>query len=211
MFTGLIEAVGTVRDCRRTAAVWRLSIECPKIASELALGQSVAVSGVCLTVVSAKADLFDVEMMPETAQRTRFASLTRGMKVNLERALRLGDRLDGHIVQGHVDGTARLKELTGGDQTRVARFDAASSLMRGIVAKGSIALDGVSLTVIDASGVDFSVGLIPATLSLCTLGGLRPGDTVNVETDIIGKYVERILEPSRSERLSIEELTQLGY
>ncbi len=211
MFTGLVEAVGTVSDFRKTSAVYRLAIDCSQIAPELVLGQSVAVSGACLTVVSLKGDIFEVEMIPETASRTNLSSLVRGMKVNLERALKLGDRLDGHMVQGHVDGTAKLKSLTGG-QTRTAYFEAKEDLLRGIVPKGSVAIDGVSLTVIDAGRTEFSVGLIPATLTNCTLGFLKPGDIVNIETDIIGKYVERLLGGIRSSgSLSIEELKKLGY
>ena len=220
MFTGLVETVGTVRALRRTGAVYCLSIEAPEIAPELVLGQSVSVSGACLTVTSCRGDGFDVEMMPETLSRTWFGeSLKPGMPVNLERAMRLGDRLDGHIVLGHVDGTARLAELQGGDQTRVACFSAPRGLLRGIVSKGSVALDGVSLTVIDVDNTTFSVGLIPTTLISCTLGGLKVGMSVNLETDILGKYVERLMAPlppgstasGPSRGLSMEELRELGY
>ncbi|NLL36832.1 MAG: riboflavin synthase [Fretibacterium sp.] len=213
MFTGLVEMVGTVRAFQRTGVVYRLTVESPELAPELVLGQSVSVSGACLTVVAVQGDAFDVEMISETVQRTRFANLTQGTRLNLERALRLGDRLDGHLVQGHVDGIARLRELSSGAQTRVARFEAVPSLLRGIVPKGSVALDGVSLTVIEVTRTDFSVGLIPATLQRCTLGSLRAGDIVNLETDIIGKYVQRLMETLSSGRLSlsIEELTELGY
>ena len=212
MFTGLVEAVGAVRDFRRTESVHLLSIESPALAPLLALGQSVSVSGACLSVVALHEDVFDVEMMPETAERTWFSGLRPGTAVNLERAMALGDRLDGHLVLGHVDGTAVLKRLSGGARTRVASFGAEPRLLRGIVSKGSVALDGVSLTVIDVSASDFSVGLIPTTLESCTLGRLRAGSIVNLETDILGKYVERLLGARGSGMsLSIEELKDLGY
>jgi riboflavin synthase len=222
MFTGLVEALGTVRDVRRTGPVFRMSIECPAVAPELVYGQSVAVSGACLTVVALHGDAFDVEMMPETAERTRFSSLARGSRVNLERAMKLGGRLDGHLVLGHVDGTATLEKLSGSERTKTAWFRTERSVARYIVEKGSVALDGVSLTVIDVAGgaadavnAVFSVGLIPATLENCTLGCMKPGSRVNVETDIIGKYVERLLCPrnpgGKTDKLTLEELCDLGY
>lgn len=212
MFTGLVEAVGAVRAFRRTDSVYLLSIECPAIAGELVLGQSVAVSGACLSVVALHGDGFDVEMMTETAERTWFSALKPGTAVNLERAMVLGDRLDGHLVLGHVDGTAVLRRLSGKGRTRLACFAAEPRLLRGIVSKGSVAIDGVSLTVVDVSPADFSVGLIPTTLESCTLGQLAAGSVVNLETDILGKYVERLLGSLGSgTRLSIEELKDLGY
>jgi len=223
MFTGLVETVGTVRDLKKTESVFRLSVDCPKLVPELIFGQSVAVSGACLTVVSTGSGVFDVEIMPETFARTRFSSLLRGAKVNLERAMRLDGRLEGHLVQGHVDGTAALEKLTGTGRTKTARFHALESITRYIVSKGSIAVDGVSLTVIDSQKDAFSVGLIPATLENTTLGDLKPGDNVNIETDIIGKYVERLFgkfgksggldgQPaSVSGALTLEELYKLGY
>ncbi|MDR1875427.1 MAG: riboflavin synthase [Synergistaceae bacterium] len=217
MFTGLIEAVGRVQDIRRTSGVFRLTVECAKVAPELIPGQSVAVSGACLSVVALRGNAFDVEMMPETAARTRFSSLSRGDRVNIERAIRMGDRLDGHLVLGHIDGTAVLRDVSGGNRTKEAWFRASKDLMRTVVKKGSIAIDGVSLTVIDAEAEAFSVGLIPTTLEGCTLGELGPGDTVNIETDIIGKYMERLLRPRTSGTsdgpgsLTLEELCDLGY
>ena len=214
MFTGLVETMGTVRALRRTGAVYCLSLEAPKIAPELVLGQSVSVSGACLTVTACRGDGFDVEMMPETLNRTWFGErLKPGMPVNLERAMRLGDRLDGHIVLGHVDGTAKLSELRGNEQTREAVFSASPELLRGIVSKGSVALDGVSLTVIEAGERMFSVGLIPTTLTFCTLGGLKVGMSVNLETDILGKYVERLMghAPTKLGFPTEEELKKLGY
>ncbi|MCR5346592.1 MAG: riboflavin synthase [Fretibacterium sp.] len=215
MFTGLVETVGTVRALHRTGAIYRLSIEAPKIASELVPGQSVSVSGACLTVTNCGGDMFDVDMMPETLSRTWFGDrgLTPGTQVNLERAMRLGDRLDGHIVLGHVDGKAKLSELRGNEQTREALFSVSRDLLRGVVPKGSVALDGVSLTVIYVAETTFLVGLIPTTLSSCTLGGLKPGMSVNLETDILGKYVERLMgyPTAKVGFPTEEELRRLGY
>lgn len=223
MFTGLVETTGSVSSFRRAGEVFRLAVKAPAIASELILGQSVAVSGACLSVTSVTGDTFEVDMMPETAERTWFGSRMKpGVSVNLERALRVGDRLDGHMVLGHVDGTAVLRELSGG-RTREALFSAPPSLTRGIVPKGSVAIDGVSLTVINVTDSSFSVGLIPTTLDSCTLGGLGVGGTVNIETDILGKYVERLLSAQigvqtrrtdprdAASNLSIEELIKLGF
>ena len=220
MFTGLVEAIGTVRDIQKTGEVFRLSIECPKLAPELALGQSVSVSGACLSVAARGSgvfgSVFDVEIMPETMARTRFSSLTRGSRVNLERAMKLEGRLDGHLVLGHVDGTALLEKLSGPARTKAAYFRASKDVMRYVVAKGSIAVDGVSLTVIGVSSEGFSVGLIPTTLENCTLGQLKRGDVVNIETDVIGKYVEQLLNreregPKAAGRLTLKEMYELGY
>ena len=223
MFTGLVEAIGVVRDLRKTDSVSRISVECPEIAPELTFGQSMSVGGVCLTVVGTGARAFDVEVMPETLARTRLSSLTRGSRVNLERAMRIDGRLEGHLVLGHVDGTATLEKLQGPPNTKTAWFRAPETMGRHIVGKGSIAVDGVSLTVIDVENAVnncsvFSVGLIPATLKNTTLGQLRPGDQVNIETDIIGKYVERLLSErtfdlgtAASKTMTLEELSMLGY
>ena len=194
MFTGLIETLGTVRSFRQSGAYYTLSIEAG-FSGELMIGQSVSVSGACLTVTRNDSRSFDVEMMRETWTRTWFRDgLRAGTRVNLERAMRLTDRLDGHLVLGHVDGTARLSELRG-TETREAVFVPGNpELLRGIVEKGSVAVDGVSLTVIDAGERSFSVGLIPATLEATTLGGLRAGSVINLETDILGKYIARLTE-----------------
>lgn len=192
MFTGLIETIGTIRNFRQTGAYYTLGIEAG-ISGELVLGQSVSVSGACLTVTRNDARTFDVEMMRETFTRTWFGKgLHAGVRVNLERAMRLTDRLDGHIVLGHVDGVATLREVRGRDTREAVFVPEDRELLRGIVAKGSVAVDGVSLTVIDAGSNSFSVGLIPATLEATTLGGLKAGSTINLETDILGKYIARL-------------------
>ena len=192
MFTGLIETLGTVRSFRQSGAYYTLSLDAG-ISGELVLGQSVSVSGACLTVTRKDSRSFDVEMMRETWQRTWFkGGLRAGTRVNLERAMRLTDRLDGHIVLGHVDGTARLSELSGTETREAVFVPDDAGLLRGIVEKGSVAIDGVSLTVINAGEKSFSVGLIPATLEATTLGGLKVGSVINLETDILGKYIARL-------------------
>lgn len=200
MFTGLIEAVGTVRSFRQTGAYYTLSID-SSISGELVLGQSVSVSGACLTVTRKDTRSFDVEMMSETWSRTWFRSgLHAGTRVNLERAMRLTDRLDGHLVLGHVDGVAALREVRGTETREAVFVPNDRELLRGIVEKGSVAIDGVSLTVINAGSESFSVGLIPATLEATTLGILRAGSMINLETDILGKYIARLMTQPKEQK-----------
>ena len=194
MFTGLIEAIGTVKSFSRKGTYYTLTVEAG-FSGELSVGQSVSVSGACLTVTRNDSHTFDVEMMKETFSRTWFGRGIRpGVRVNLERAMRLTDRLDGHLVLGHVDGVATLKEIRGTETKEAVFVPENPELLRGIVEKGSVAVDGISLTVINAGNVSFSVGIIPATLSLTTLGGLKAGGIINLETDILGKYVARLTE-----------------
>ncbi len=193
MFTGIIREIGTVQWLRR-GDPWILRIQAPRLTPNLKRGDSVAVSGVCLTVVILEKDTFTVEVSRETITRSRFGSLAAGHPVNLEPALTLADGLDGHIVQGHVDETARITRITGGRQKtfwiRPSRNPGAL-----IVEKGSVAVEGVSLTISDLrSAGEFSVSLIPLTLDDTTLGRNRAGDTVNLEYDILGKYVARALK-----------------
>ena len=192
MFTGLIETIGTVRSFSRKGTYYTLTVEAG-ISGELFIGQSVSVSGACLTVTRNDSHTFDDEMMQETFSRTWFGrGLRPGTRVNLERAMRLTDRLDGHLVLGHVDGVATLKEIRGTDTKEAVFVPENRELLRGIVEKGSVAVDGISLTVIDAGSESFSVGIIPATLEATTLGGVRAGGIINLETDILGKYVARL-------------------
>lgn len=192
MFTGLIEALGTVKGCRQSAAYYIMTIEA-EFSGELAIGQSVSVSGACLTVTRNDSKTFDAEVMRETWIRTWFGKrIHSGVRVNLERAVRLSDRFDGHIVLGHVDGVAVLREIRGRETREAVFVPEDKELLRGIVQKGSVAVDGVSLTVIDAGNESFSVGLIPSTLGVTTLGELKAGSIVNIETDILGKYIARL-------------------
>ena len=192
MFTGLIETIGKVGKFHQTGEFFTLTIEA-NFSGELKIGESVSVSGACLTVTRNDSRSFDVEMMRETFNRTWFGKTLRtGTKLNLERALRVTDRLDGHFVLGHVDGVAKLTDIKG-IETKEAIFTPEDrNLLRGIVEKGSVCIDGISLTVIKVNDKNFSVGLIPATLKATTLGELKVGGVVNLETDILGKYIERL-------------------
>ncbi|MBI5723693.1 MAG: riboflavin synthase [Planctomycetes bacterium] len=198
MFTGIIQYVGTVRQANRTpGGGLSLAVDIGPLAEGLSEGQSVAVNGACLTAVGAGsggACRFDV--VAETVGRTNLGSLRPGGKVNLERSLKLSDALDGHLVQGHVDGMAqveRVEKSAGTADQWLVSFAAPTSLTDLMVPKGSVAIDGVSLTLVEAAGEKFSVALIPATRQKTTLGGLSAGQAVNIETDVIGKYVLRFM------------------
>lgn len=200
MFTGLVEALGTVRRVETAGAARDLVIAEATLAAELALGDSVAVNGCCLTVVALDAETFRFQAGPETLRRTNLGELQPGDRVNLERALRLSDRLGGHIVQGHIDGTGSVLERHREGDWEMVWFRCPVELTRQMVSKGSVAVDGVSLTVVDVGGDRFSVALIPHTLSHTTLGFRPPGATVNLETDLLAKYVQKALEAPIGER-----------
>jgi|UniRef100_A0A7V6A6F1 riboflavin synthase len=195
MFTGLVEGVGEVTEIRRMAEGLRLAVAPPFPVAELALGESVAVSGACLTVVKVAGRAFQVEVSPETLSRSTISGKKVGDRVNLERALRLGDRLGGHLVTGHVDGLGVLRERRQGPEHLLLSFEMPAGLAPLVIEKGSIAVDGVSLTVNAVAGQVFSVNIIPFTAKDTTLADLKVGDRVNLETDIIGKYVARLLSP----------------
>lgn len=199
MFTGLVEDVGTVEVADRSADALVLGIATAKLpAGELSLGESVAVDGVCLTVTEKDARRFRVLAGAETLRRTTLGGVATGRRVNLERALRLGDRLGGHMVQGHVDGIATLVERNDAGANLELSFEAAPELLRYVVEKGSICVDGISLTVNRVSDTRFGVALIPHTVSETALADKAVGDAVNLEVDMIAKYVERLLGGHRS-------------
>ena len=187
MFTGLIAAKGTVRALRDG----RLRVE-SELAAELAPGDSVAVNGVCLTAVEANGAAFSAQVMPETLRRSSLGPLGPGDEVNLELPLRAGDRLGGHVVQGHVDGTGTVEDVREEGFARVVRIACDGALLRYLVEKGSIAVDGVSLTVASVDDGGFTVSLIPETLERTTLGRAVPGRVVNLEVDVLAKYIERL-------------------
>jgi riboflavin synthase len=194
VFTGIIEAVGRVTALEAQGEKLRLVVAAPEIAADVAIGASVAVSGACLTVVAAHGDEISFEAVRETLDRTAVGDLRVGASVNLERAMRADGRLDGHIVQGHVDATGRVRELERrGDDVRFA-VDCSAEFAELLVPKGSVAIDGVSLTVVDVEPAGFDVALIPHTLAVTTLGRRQPGDRVNLEADVLGKYVKKYLE-----------------
>ncbi|MEK6440553.1 riboflavin synthase [Pseudonocardia sp. T1-2H] len=195
MFTGIVEEVGEIVDVRTSGDVVVLTVRGPRVSTDAAHGDSIAVNGCCLTVVDeegASEDLFRLELVPETLKRTSLGAAVAGSKVNLERALPAGGRLGGHIVQGHVDGVGTLLGRTPGERSDEVRFSLPAELSRYVVEKGSICVDGVSLTVAGVGADSFTVALIPTTLADTTLGGRGPGDPVNLEVDIVAKYVERL-------------------
>ncbi|MDQ4119150.1 MAG: riboflavin synthase [Actinomycetota bacterium] len=200
MFTGIVEEVGEVVDLVRSDDVVALTVRGER-AVDVGHGDSVAVNGCCLTAVGpAGGGEMRVELVPETLTRTSLGALRPGSRVNLERALRADGRLDGHIVQGHVDGVGSLVGRTPGERSDEVRFSLPAELSRYVVEKGSIAVDGVSLTVAAVYPDGFGVALIPTTLADTTLGSLQPGDPVNLEVDVIAKYVERMTAGYRPER-----------
>ena len=193
MFTGLVETRATIADVRPEPPGKRLLVLVPSFAGEVSLGESVAVNGCCLTVVEIDADRLAFEAGPETLQRTNLGGLAAGSFVNLERSLRLNDRLGGHLVTGHIDALATLDRRDDLGAWSMFWFRTSPQWTAQMVSKGSIAVDGVSLTLVDVEAERFSVALIPHTLEVTTLGQLRPGDAVNLETDLLAKYVQKQL------------------
>lgn len=194
MFTGLVETLGSVKSLETIGAGCELVIGAPSIASELVLGESVAINGVCLTVVESNSESFRFQVGPETLLKTNLGKLKPLDRVNLERSLRLNDRLGGHLVQGHIDGIATIiQQVSSGEWLTVWFRCLPPALAWQMVPKGSVAVDGISLTVVDVTEDSFSVALIPHTLAVTTLGFKKPGETVNIETDVLAKYVARMI------------------
>ena len=204
MFTGIVEELGRVIRLETIEDSARLTVEAPTVTQDVSLGDSVSVNGCCLTVTAVHGSTFTADLMAETLTRTTLGSQAPGDPVNLERALRAGDRLGGHIVQGHVDATAEVLDHHRGEHWDLLRIGLPQEIARYVAIKGSVALDGVSLTVVDVvdasdvtpvpgAGASLSVGLIPETLRRTTLGSRRPGERVNLEVDVLAKYAERLL------------------
>ena len=199
MFTGIVEEIGEVLAVRENADVVVLTVRGATVTSDARHGDSIAVNGVCLTVIDADIDsggatdgTFTVELVPETLKRSSLAAVGTGTRVNLERALPVTGRLGGHIVQGHVDGISALISRSPGERSDELVFSLAPEIARYVAEKGSIAVDGVSLTVAAVTSDTFTVALIPTTLEHTTLGTRKPGDTVNIEVDVLAKYLERL-------------------
>ena len=195
MFTGIVEELGEVVAVADLPDAARVTIAGPLVTSDAKHGDSIAVNGVCLTVVEVEGGAFTADVMRETLNRSSLAKVARGDRVNLERAAAVGQRLGGHIVQGHVDGTGVVLAREKAEHWEVVHFGLPPGLARYVVEKGSITVDGVSLTVVSVSEDRFSVSLIPTTLELTTLGRRAPGDHVNLEVDVLAKYVERLALP----------------
>ncbi len=197
MFSGLIAAVGEVRSVRRQSGGLRLEVRCELPAEPIAAGESIAVQGVCLTAVEPGEGGFAADLSQETVRRTTLGGLRNGDRLNLERSLRLADRIGGHLVMGHVDATTRAVAVRPAQEYRTVRFALPGALAAEVAEKGSVAVDGVSLTVSALDTGWFEVALIPTTLAATTLGALKAGDAVNLETDVLAKYVRRALGGER--------------
>ncbi len=212
MFTGIVRHIGKVKAVQARGASAKLVVDLGPLAEGLGLGDSVAVNGACLTVSEFTTDGAAFDVMSETVSKTTFKDLRAGAEVNLERALQAGDALDGHIVQGHVDGVGIVRAVRSGE-AHAWEFEAPRELTDQMAPKGSVCVAGVSLTLIDVADGRFSVSLIPTTLAGTTLKKLRPGDRVNIETDVIGKYVLRCLRnmASGAGGLSLEQLRKQGF
>jgi riboflavin synthase len=193
VFTGIVEELGEVTAVEQLAEASRFRLRGPVVTEGAKHGDSIAVNGVCLTVVETADGEFTADVMQETLNRSSLGALTAGSRVNLERPMALGGRLGGHLVQGHVDGTGEILSRTPSEHWEIVKIALPGNLARYVVEKGSITVDGVSLTVVEAAADWFTISLIPTTLALTTLGIKQPGDPVNLEVDVLAKYVERLL------------------
>ncbi len=212
MFTGLIEAVCTIKTVRKNADGLLLTVDLGKLAQQVKIGDSVAINGVCLTATSLKANLADFDVSSETLEKSTLGKLKPSAPVNIELALKPTDRFGGHFVQGHIDGTATITEIKKHGQFTDIKFKTTPQLLSQMVVKGSVALDGISLTITDLDQNTFSTSLIPETLNKTTLGSAAIGDLVNIETDIIVKTIEKQLKNLLpQQQLSIEKLKELGF
>jgi riboflavin synthase len=212
MFTGIIEETGALKTKTQQAVSAQLVIGARKVMEDLRVGDSVAVNGVCLTAAVVKDGSFTADVMAETLAKTNLGELKIGAKVNLERALRFGERLGGHLVTGHIDGVGRILRREREGIAWIFTIHAPPEVARYLINKGSVAVDGISLTVVEARGEEFTVSIIPHTAAVTTLGFKGPGDTVNLEADLIGKYVAQFLQAQKSERgFDVSFLSEHGF
>lgn len=216
IFTGIVEEIGTVEEIRWGANSCEVTIMAQIILKDVNVGDSIAVNGICLTVTTFSATSFTVDVMPETLRKTSLRHLRSGGRVNLERALQVGGRLGGHFVSGHIDGVGKIVALTQEDNALLITIDAPLQVMRYIISKGSVAIDGTSLTVVTCRENSFVISLIPHTRSVTILGTKRVGEQVNLEGDMIGKYVENLLHVKQEDHLkasglSMEKLVDSGF
>ena len=215
LFTGIVEEIGKIAGIQKGAKSAVLTIQADKVLEDVHIGDSIAVNGVCLTVTTFETNTYTADVMNETLQRSSLGSLSVGSSVNLERAMAANGRFGGHIVSGHIDGTGTITQVKRDDNAIWYTIMAEASLMKYIVEKGSIAIDGISLTVAKRSDKDFSISMIPHTAKETILSQKKAGDVVNLENDIIGKYVEQLLQYDKKEekqsRLTKEFLLQAGF
>ncbi|MCH5265174.1 MAG: riboflavin synthase [Lachnospiraceae bacterium] len=215
MFTGIIEEIGEIASVNRGSQSAVLHIHCQEVLKGTKIGDSIAVNGVCLTVTTMGESGYTADVMAETLERSSLGHLKPGSRVNLERAMPVDGRFGGHIVAGHIDGTGTVQEITRDETAVWYRISAESELLRYIVEKGSITIDGISLTVAKVGPADFQVSIIPHTQAGTVLADRRKGDIVNLETDIIGKYVEKLCKPRKTEgkesRITMEFLAENGF
>ena len=212
MFTGIIEEIGTVQTVQRGSRSSQITIRARKVIADLQIGDSISVNGACLTVISFNDKGFTADVMPETMGRTNLGQLSGEKPVNLERALRLGDRLGGHLVSGHIDGTGRIDDCRKDENAYWFRISAGKEIIRYVVEKGSVAIDGISLTVAGVTGSSFTVSVIPHTQAQTTLTPDKKGKTVNIECDIISKYIEKFIKNGRDEgNITLDFLAGNGF
>lgn len=214
MFTGLIEEVGTMEGATVGEKSMKLTIRAKRVLDGIKLGDSISTNGVCLTVTSFDSSTFTVDVMPETMRKTNLGKLKKGSHVNLERALKVSDRLGGHIVSGHIDGTGYIREYKDEDIATWLTVETNSEIIKYVIPKGSIAIDGTSLTVVDVTENSFRVSLIPVTKEETVLLKKKVGDEVNLECDIVGKYVERFLtfkEDHKKNLIDVKFLAENGF
>lgn len=212
MFTGIIEEIGKIQTVRKSAASSSISVQAKKVMQDVHVGDSIAVNGVCLTVTAFSQGGFTADVMHETFNRSSLGSLQTGSPVNLERAMPSNGRFGGHIVSGHIDGTGTVSAIQKDDNAVWYTIKTAPGILRYIVEKGSVAIDGISLTVAAVERDCFSVSIIPHTASITTLSSRRVGDTVNLENDCIGKYVERLMGIQQSKHnITADFLTKYGF
>ena len=211
MFTGIIEEIGVIENIRRGDKYCNLTVKAKKVLDDVHIGDSIAVNGICLTVTYFNTDIFTADIMNETWNRTALSLLRHGNLVNLERAMPMNGRLGGHIVTGHIDGTGRISSVRRDKNAVWYQINTQREILNLIVEKGSIAIDGISLTVAKVSKADFSVSVIPHTLEQTILKNKQVGDMVNLENDILGKYVQKLIDNSNETELSKELLCRYGF
>ncbi len=213
MFTGIIEEIGKVKEVVNREGSQRLRIECHKVLSDVQIGDSIAVNGICLTVTTFTSGEMEADVMPETLRNTSLSEAKPGKKVNLERALPVNGRLGGHIVTGHIDGTGKIIRKYREGNALWLIIDTQSEIMKYIVHKGSIAIDGTSLTVAKTEEQSFAVSLIPHTAEMTILADKETGSTVNLECDVLGKYIEKLMQPQEKKHspITMETLKKYGF